>query len=213
MVNLFDFLAPKAADPFADFASRFGISQDQATRAMAAMMPAFAMAMQRRAPTPADFVAMFDPSAQSRQDPLQLFFGSRELAERVADQTAAFAGLSSSIMHRMMPAVAAALATSLGKAADETTLGKFYPSAARRARDERTARAAEESGEALGGMISAMLGISRGKPEPEPEPEPEKSAVDRNMEALAEIMHTGREAQEEHLRNLQDIFSKMMGGR
>ena len=32
---------------------RFGISPDQAMRATAAMMPAFALAMQRRAPTPA----------------------------------------------------------------------------------------------------------------------------------------------------------------
>ncbi len=211
MVNFFDFLAPKETNPFADYASRFGISQDQAARAMAAMMPAFAMAMQRRAPTPTDFLMMFNPAAQSRQDPLQLFFGSRDLADRVAEQSAAFAGLSSSVMHQMMPAVAAALATALGKTADEPTLRRFYPTAAQRSRDAEATRAAAESGEALGGMISAMLGISPGKPEPEPEPE--KSALDRNMDALADIMHTSREAQEEHLRNLQSIFSKMMGGR
>jgi len=211
MVNFFDFLAPRGTDPFAEYASRFGISPDQAMRATAAMMPAFALAMQRRAPTPADFMTMFMPSAQRPQDPLQLFFGSKDLADRIAEQTAGFAGLNAAVINRMMPAVAEALAASLSRARGEDVLKAFYPDAARRARDAETSKAAEESGEAIGGMINAMLGITPDKPEPEPEPE--KSAAEQNVDALAELMHTSREAQEEHLRNLQSIFSRMMGGR
>lgn len=213
MVNFFDFLAPRGTDPFAEYAARFGISPDQAMKATAAMMPAFALAMQRRAPTPADFMAMFTPGATRPQDPLQLFFGSKDLADRIAEQTAGFAGLSSAVVTQMMPAVAEALAASLSRSRSEDVLKSFYPDAGRRARDAKTSKAAEESGEAIGSMINAMLGITPDKPEPEPAPEPEKSPIEQNVDALAQMMHTSREAQQEHLRNLQSIFSRMMGGR
>ncbi len=212
MSNFFEFMAPKGVNPFADYASRFGITQDQATRAMVAMMPAFAMAMQRRAPTPSDFAQMFMPQTGRSMDPMQAFFGSRDLADRIAEQTAGFAGLNSSIIQQMMPAMAGALATALTKAAGESPFAKAHAAAEKRTRDAAGTRAAEESGAALGGMFAAMMGLSPPAPEPEPEPEPEKSAAELNVDALAEMMHTSRQAQEEHLRNLQSIFTTMMGG-
>jgi hypothetical protein len=204
MINLFDYWAPRRADPFADYAARFGLSPDQTMRAVGALLPAFALGLRRRAPGPADWMALFQPGAISQADPLAIFFPSRDLADRIADQAAVFTGLNSSILHEMMPALASGLAASLTQKAGDQ--GWSRPTAT-----AGDTRAAEEGGEALGGMIAAMLGISPGKPEPAPEPVADP--IEDSVDALSQMMQTSREAQEEHLRNLQSIFSKMIGGR
>ena len=76
------------------------------------------------------------------------------------------------------------------------------------------ATAAEKSGQALGEMIVAMMGLAPEKP-PTPEPEP-VSVVDpitQSIDAFAHMLATSREAQENHIKSMQVILTHMMGGR
>jgi hypothetical protein len=62
----------------------------------------------------------------------------------------------------------------------------------------------------LAGMMRAASAPS---PEAEPEepPPPPPTAAELNYEAVAQLFQTGRDVQEQYLKNLQEIFSKMLG--
>src|SRR5688572_7408612 len=114
MVNWFDLMRQaQGGDGLHNFARQFGLSPQQTNAAIAAMMPAFAMGLQRAATDPGAMAQLFKvmsgghfPSfwesqsqaftPQARQegkDLLDQLFGSDEVSRRVAHQAAAFSGV------------------------------------------------------------------------------------------------------------------------
>jgi hypothetical protein len=62
----------------------------------------------------------------------------------------------------------------------------------------------------LAGMMRAASAPSGDAKEEEPPPPP-PTAAELNYEAVSQLFQTGRDVQDQYLRNLQDIFSKMLG--
>jgi hypothetical protein len=134
--NFFEMMRAGQGNPGLDgLARQFGLSQDQALRASAALLPAFFLGLQRSAANPdvfANLASAFNagPFASFFNDPAQppppqaeraademlgRIFGSAELTRRVAAQAATLSGVSAQIIQQMMPIMAAAVVGSLSK--------------------------------------------------------------------------------------------------
>jgi hypothetical protein len=63
---------------------------------------------------------------------------------------------------------------------------------------------------AMGAFFNQMLGGKAPEPEPAPEPPPPPpTASDLGLDAMAKIVETGREVQENHLKTMQAILQQM----
>lgn len=111
-------------------ASQFGLNEDQVTRAMEALMPAFATGFKRSAANPQDFgslmqamaggnyaeyfnnlAAAFTPQGIADGNTmLKQIFGSKQISEAIAQQAALATGIAQDIFNRMLPVVASILA-------------------------------------------------------------------------------------------------------
>jgi hypothetical protein len=175
-------------------ARQFGLSQEQATRAAAALLPAVFLGLQRSAADPnafaklmidfnnGPFAAFFNnPSqpvprqaqAQSEQM-LRQIFGSTDLTRRVAEQAATWSGVSAQIIQQIMPIMAAAAVGSLSRFSDIM-------------RGEAAGRPSAPSPEAtppLAQPFLAWLEMMRAMT-PGAAPVPEKPAPERAPEASA----------------------------
>jgi len=130
MFNWFDLIRQAQTSAGFDALSRqFQLSGDQAQRAMAALLPAFAMGLQRAA-DPNDPTRFFQTlmsgayqnfwqsaghafSSQAQQEGRRLLdqlFGSDEVTRRVAHQAANYAGLSVETMQQILPLMTGILA-------------------------------------------------------------------------------------------------------
>ena len=136
MFNPFEMMRAGQGNPGLDaLARQFGLSQDQALRASAALLPAFFLGLQRSAANPdvfanlisafnaGPFAGFFGAPAQAPAPPAQTpaeemvgrIFGSPELTRRVAAEAATWSGVSAQIVQQMMPIMAAAVVGSLSK--------------------------------------------------------------------------------------------------
>jgi hypothetical protein len=130
MFNWIDLLRQaQTSAGFDTLVRQFQLSTDQAQRAMAALLPAFAMGLQRAA-DPSDPARFFQSmmgdayrnfwqaagqsfSFQAQQEGRRLLdqlFGSDDVARRVAHQAADYAGLSIETMQQILPLVTGILA-------------------------------------------------------------------------------------------------------
>lgn len=147
MFNLLDIMrAAQGGAAIDGLARQFGIPVDQTQQAVAAMLPAFAMGLQRNAGQPNAFAhllqmlssgqynafydnpgAAFSPQGRdSGADALAQMFGSPELARRVAEQTATLSGIAVESAGKMLPVVAAMLMGGMAKqASDQGLTGAF----------------------------------------------------------------------------------------
>ncbi|WP_419909778.1 DUF937 domain-containing protein [Hoeflea sp.] len=111
-------------------AGQFGLNEDQVTRAMEALMPAFATGFKRSAANPQDFgnlmqamasgnyteyfnnlASAFTPQGISDGNAmLNQIFGSKQISEAIAQQAALATGIAQDIYNRMLPVVASILA-------------------------------------------------------------------------------------------------------
>ncbi len=118
MFNLSDLLnQSNSSEAMAQMAKQFGLNMEQTQAAVQAMLPAFAMGMNKMAADPASMMSMlsqFNTGKQpSGQDFMQQVFGSNQISNAIAQQTAAMTGLGQEMMKQMMPAVAGMLTTAL----------------------------------------------------------------------------------------------------
>lgn len=142
MLPLFDMmLQAQNGTAMEAMAKQFGLAQEQAAKAVAALMPAFASGFKRNATNPYDFSALvqamtsgnyakyfedmssaFTPQgiADGNQI-LQQLFGSKEVSRAIAAQAAQFTGIGQDILKQMMPAMADTLMGGLFK----QTTGQF----------------------------------------------------------------------------------------
>ncbi len=110
-----------------NLARSYGISSEQAQQAVEAVLPAFAVGLQRSTQTPQSFAELLgtmsrNPYGQAFSDPsvglgedirvqgndaLAAMFGSPDVSRAVAVQASAASGISSALLKQMLPAIAA----------------------------------------------------------------------------------------------------------
>ena len=199
-MNPFEFMAQTAPLMFQNQGARFGWGPQETMRATAALMPAFLLGLRQQAPSPTDWFSLFQPDRLRSTDPLQLFFGVKPTLNPIAEQAAMMTGINASLLQEFMPMMAEALAKNIAQ-----NFSHFVPSV------KADATPAEQGGEALGEMIVAMMGLTPEKPAVT-EPEPVTDPIAQSVDAFAHMLATSREAQENHIKSMQSILSRMMGG-
>ncbi len=136
MFNWFDLMRQaQGGSGFANMARQFGLRPEQVQLAVAALLPAFAMGLQRQAANPNAMTQLFQLmtaghyqsffesaaqafSAQGRQEGqavVDKLFGSDEVTRRVAQQAAQFSGIGTDVLNQLLPLVAAILAGGMFK--------------------------------------------------------------------------------------------------
>jgi hypothetical protein len=108
------------------YARQFNLAQDQAAKAVAALMPAFSAGLKRQSSNPFDLASLMQKAAAGNyasyfedlaraftpqgmadgQAALEQIFGSQDVARAVAEQAAKFTGIGQDVMRQMMPALA-----------------------------------------------------------------------------------------------------------
>lgn len=236
MMTWFDLIRQaQTSAAFDTLARQFQLSGDQAQKAMAALLPAFAMGLQRAA-DPNDPARFFQSlmadayrnfwqaagqsfSSQAQEEGRRLLdrlFGSDEVTRRVAHQAADYAGMNVETMQQILPVMAGILTGGMyqwminqGRALQSFTAP---PSSA------GTAQAKTDPWAEL--WAAWMRGASpEKKSDPHPfealaasflqAPEPSKPAADQSPSAAdpwMEMMEKGRDLQMQYLASLQSIF-------
>jgi len=174
MNSLFDMLNAMNAQGSAAQASvaeqmarQFGLQQDQAQKAMEALMPAFSEGLKRNASTPQGFAGFMQALASGNhsdytQNPMKAFspegmmegnailshlFGGKDVSRAVAAQAEAASGVSQSILKQMLPAIAPMI------------LGGLFSQMTGRPLDQNAQHSANQQAQQFGGSGSGgMLG-------------------------------------------------------
>lgn len=220
MINLFDLIRPTQGDATVDLFSRqFGLAPDQVRRAVEALMPAFAMGLERNAAAnPAGFseflraghpmlaffeapAQAFTPQARAQGDALLgPLFGSPQIGEAVVRQAAAMTGVAGPVLRQMLPILAGLVVAGLVHAALNQDYAQHF---ARFAAAMQGRPAAPPATAPTPDLFSLMLG----RPAPPPPP-PAPPTAFGSMEQLFEA---GREVQEQHLQALRSAFDAFWG--
>lgn len=237
MFNLFNMMrTAQGGAAFGNMAQQFGLSPQDTQRAVEALLPAFAMGLQRSATNPDAFAGVmsligagrpasffdhanlaFSPQAHSQgNDLLGRLFGTQDASRRIADQAAAWSGVGPAAVQQMMPVVAAMLMGGMAKAA------VMPPASSQPA----------SPFEAWTGAMRQMLGGAPPPPPPpsSPEnpwldmmqrimgqtPEPPKPApalaAGNPFELWGQLFQTGRDVGEQHVASLKTIVDTAWSG-
>ncbi|MFN3508756.1 MAG: DUF937 domain-containing protein [Allorhizobium sp.] len=142
MLPLFDMMLQAQNGMAMDaMAKQYGLAQEQAAKAVAALMPAFASGFKRNATNPYDFSALLQAMTSGNygkyfedmssaftpqgiadgNQVLQQLFGSKEVSRAIAAQAAQLTGIGQDILKQMMPVMADTLMGGLFK----QTTGQF----------------------------------------------------------------------------------------
>lgn len=200
-----------------NLARQFGLPSDQARRAVEALLPAFAIGLERNATlNPFAFAQLlqsgqnpmlaflqgaqqgFAPSAQAQGNALLgPLFGPPQVAQGVVREAAAISGVAAPVIRQMLPILAGLVVAGVLHVA----LNQDYPALFARLGEAMRGQPAPPprppAPDLFGMMLNPMLALA--PPPPPPPPPPPLGAVGRLFEA-------GREAQEQHLKTFQAIF-------
>lgn len=142
MLPLFDMmLRAQNGTAMEAMAKQFGLAQEQAAKAMAALTPAFASGFKRNAANPYDLSSLFEAMSSANyaryfedmnaaftpqgiadgNKVLQQIFGSKEVSRAIAAQVSQLTGIGQDILKQMMPVMADTLMGGLFK----QTTGQF----------------------------------------------------------------------------------------
>lgn len=156
-------------------AKQFNLAQEQAAKAVAALMPAFSSGFKRNVANPYDFSALLGAMASGSyakyfedmskaftpqgiddgNQVLEKLFGSKEVSRAIAAQAAQFTGIGQDILKKMMPAMADTIMGGLFK----QTTGQF---------PETNVFA----GTPMGAMMQQWLESTGFQPKAQPKPQP-----------------------------------------
>lgn len=224
MLNFIEIMrAAQGGDAIPNMAGRFGLSPEQTTKAVAALLPAFALGFQQAAARPDQLALIaetmrkgvyepfFESAAQAftaeaarrGEEALAALFGSPDLARSLAEQGAALAGLSQETMKQMMPFVASTLMGGLAKSLDgqdfTRAFAAFFPGA--EPPPSPPPKPPENPYEAF---FSAMLGV---KPEAAPPPRSDaEKAVDQAFANWNAMLKLGRDVQDAQMQAMRSVF-------
>lgn len=136
MLPLFDMmLRAQNGTAMEAMASQFNLAQEQATKAMAALMPAFSSGFKRNSANPYDFSSLIGTMASGSyakyfedmnkaftpqgiadgNQVLEKLFGSKEVSRAIAAQAAQFTGVGQEVLKQMLPVMADAIMGGLFK--------------------------------------------------------------------------------------------------
>lgn len=194
MLPLFDMMLQAQNGMAMDaMAKQYGLAQEQAAKAVAALMPAFASGFKRNTTNPYDFSALvqamtsgnyakyfedmssaFTPQGiADGNQVLQQLFGSKEVSRAIAAQAAQLTGVGQDILKQMMPVMADTLMGGLFK----QTTGQFSGANA-------------FAGTPMGAMMQQWLESTGLQPKPQPQPAAMAAAMFDNpfMRAFQDMM-------------------------
>ena len=232
MLPLFDMLAnAQNGNAIGEMARQFGLSQQQAQEAMAALMPAFSQGLKRNAANPYDLgsflnalasgqhakyfedaAAAFTPQGmQEGNGILGHLFGSKELSRAVAAQAAQATGIAQQTLQQMLPALASMIMGGLFKQATGQSTGQM------------NAAGFGGQGNPLQEIIEQMMkqGGGFGMPQQQPAPQQQTNPFDNPLGKILEGMFGGGAAQPQQRQAPQSpygdnplgrIFEEMLGG-
>jgi hypothetical protein len=144
MFNLFDVLRDaQGGEAIDNLARQFNLTPEQTQRAIDALLPAFALSLQRNAANPYRFAELLGMMGSGRyanffdlpgqaftpqgrkdgSDILARLFGNKEVSRHVASLTAAMTGISTEVVKQMLPPLAAMLIGGLFRSASSQGLG------------------------------------------------------------------------------------------
>lgn len=185
MMNLSDFLAnaPGGAAMEA-LARQYQLSPEQADAAVEALLPAFSVALKQLASSPGGMMRLFNLMAQANyqamlENPTYAFgpkgmqagndlvvamFGSHGMNRAIADQAAQFAGVGSTILQQMLPAVASLLMGGLSRSV--TQLASATSDTGARGAGEPTGAGPVDSADIQGNRVRTRVGSTLGPQTP-----------------------------------------------
>jgi hypothetical protein len=240
MFNWFDLMRQAQTQAgFEALARQFQLSGDQQQRAMAALMPAFAMGLQHAMTSndPNRFLQSLMAggyqnfwqmagrtfSVQAQQEGRRLLdqlFGSDEASRRVAHQAADFAGIGVETMQQILPLYAGILAGGLSQwmAAQSKAVQTFSSSGAAKTPKQEVTNPWVE-------LWSTWLKAPEPEKQPaanpfqeimagflqKPEPEKPQEPAPPSSSTWGEMMEKGREMQMQYLTSLQSILEDAWG--
>ena len=233
MLPLFEMLAnAQNGNAIEQMSRQFGLSQQQAQEALAALMPAFSQGLKRNVGNPYDLgnflnalasgqhakyfedaAAAFTPQGmQEGNGILGHLFGSKELSRAVAAQAAQATGIAQQTLQQMLPALASMIMGGLFKQATGQSTGQLG------------AAGFGGQGNPLQQIIEQMMkqGGGFGMPQPAPQQQvPQPNPFDNPFGKILEGMFGGGQAQPRPQQAPQSpygdnplgrIFEEMLGG-
>jgi hypothetical protein len=256
MFNFIDIMrAAQGGQAIANMAQQFGLTPDQTRHAVAALLPAFAMGLQQASSRPDHMEQLFEAMRSGRYDAffesprsafskkartsgeelLSTMFGSPELARRIAEQSAAFSGITAETATKMMPLVASTLMGGMARSAQDQDFASLFAQMMNPVKQPEPAppgnpweqmfgtmmtgmqagkdggnssppEAPRKSDNPLEEMLAAML---RASSPAEPPPPPKSDAERATEEAFVnyqKMLQMGREMQDQHLLALKSMF-------
>ncbi|MBZ6076021.1 DUF937 domain-containing protein [Microvirga puerhi] len=228
MLNWFDLMRQaQSSTGFDLLTQQFKLSDDQAQKALLALLPAFAMGMQRlmlTAPSNPLFQSLSanpwlttgaDFSSQARQNGKRVIdglFGSDEASRRIAHMAADFTGLSVDIMQQMLPVMAGIFAGTLHQMM--ASRNQFTEAESGRTKEREKVQASTDPWTAAWtGWLQAFQAGSRENAEIEaskprkPSPSVSRSSdTDEEMVPWQDMMQKGQEMQMQYLTSLQSVL-------
>lgn len=251
MFNFIDIMrAAQGGQAIENMARQFGLTPDQTRHAVAALLPAFAMGLHQAASRPnqleqifetmrsGQFDAFFDNSRSAfskkavtrGEDVMSQMFGSTELARRIAEQSAAFSGITAETANRMMPMVASTLMGGMAKSSHDQDFASVFGQMMNPLQPPEPPPPANPWEQMFGAMMASVPGAvpapeappksdnpfeemlaamlrasSPGEPEPPPKSEAER-ATEEVFANYQKMLQMGRELQDQHLNALKMIF-------
>jgi hypothetical protein len=223
MVNLLEMVRQAQGAALNEtFARQFGLAPDQVRRAVEALMPAFAMGIERNAAAnPAGFAEFlrtgrhpmlaffevpaqaFTPQARAQGDALLgPLFGSPEVSQEVVRQAALMTGVASPVLRQMLPILAGVVVACLVHAALNQDYGAQFARFAD-AMQGRPRPAPPPPDTPFPDLFGMMLGRPAAPPPPPAPPSP--------FQAMDHLFEAGREVQAQHLKAFQSIFDAFWG--
>lgn len=223
MLNWFDLMRQAQENPGFDLLTRqFRLSDDQATKALAAFLPAFAMGMQHlmlTAPSNPFLQSLagtasanpwqamgqaFSPQApQNGKLVIDSIFATDEASRRVAQQVADFTGLNIDLMRQILPLMAGLLAGTLhGMMTSQERMAEILSPPAKK---PRKAASPEPWAELWTGWMQAFQpnGGEAGTRKPSP-----SSPKEDALPPWQGVMQQGHEMQMQYLASLQSILDE-----
>lgn len=169
-----------------------GLTPERMTSALAALAPAFAVAMKQVAEAPGTVKALADAAgAADGAGIVRALFGGGDVAGKVAEASAAASGVATDTMAALMPLAAAAL------------MAKPEPP---------PPTPAEQAAQAATAMMRAMVGLEPEPPKPEPKQPTLPDLVRGGYDKLIESVETNRRIAAEHMEGLSRLYEAMLKG-
>jgi hypothetical protein len=182
-MNLFEIMqAAQGGNAINNLSKQFGLSTNQTTSALEALLPAFSMGLQKQTQSPDMFSQLagmmlngqanqqaFDSDGDGIPDHLEgegnnvlgQLFGSKDVSRAVAEQASAASGVQSAVLKAMLPVVASMVMGGLFKSASNQGLGGLLGQLAQGMMPGMAGGmggAPQQASNPLGGLLGAMFG-------------------------------------------------------